>query len=71
MAQNEKISAMISNGTSVHFRRLDCLPEAGRHSDAAHEIRLIGCCVLLKVVLKNVPCPALPQMLSVDWHRSK
>ena len=26
---------------------------SGRHSDAAHEIRLIGCCVLLKVVPKK------------------
>ena len=32
-----------------------CLPEAGRHSDAAHEIRLIGCCILLNVVPKTVP----------------
>ena len=28
---------------------------SGRHSDAAHEIRLIGCCVLLNVVPKTVP----------------
>ena len=26
-----------------------------RHSDAAHEIRLIGCCILLNVVPKTVP----------------
>ena len=44
---------------------------SGRHSDAAHEIHLIGCCVLLKVVLKNVPHSGSSQMLSVDWHRSK
>ena len=44
---------------------------SGRHSDAAHEIRLIGCCVLLKVVPKNVPRSGSSQMLSVDWHRSK
>ena len=44
---------------------------SGRHSDAAHEIRLIGCCVLLKVVPKNVPRSSSSQMLSVDWHRSK
>ena len=47
-----------------------CLPEAG-DSDAAHEIRLIGCCVLLKVIPKNVPRSGSSQMLSVDWHRSK
>ena len=28
---------------------------SGRHSDAAHEIHLIGCCILLNVVPKNVP----------------
>ena len=28
---------------------------SGRHSDAAHEIRLIGCCILLNVVPKTVP----------------
>ena len=44
---------------------------SGRHSDAAHEIRLIGCCVLLKVVPKNVPSSGSSQMLSVDWHRWK
>ena len=44
---------------------------SGRHSDAAHEINLIGCCVLLKVVPKNVPHSGSSQMLSVDWHRSK
>ena len=44
---------------------------SGRHSDTAHEIRLIGCCVLLKVVPKNVPRCSSSQMLSVDWHCSK
>ena len=28
---------------------------SGRHSAAAHEIRLIGCCILLNVVPKTVP----------------
>ena len=28
---------------------------SGRHSDAAQEIRLIGCCILLNVVPKTVP----------------
>ena len=28
---------------------------SGRHSDAAHEIRLIGCYILLNVVPKTVP----------------
>ena len=59
--------------TMIVFSCLLILLSTGsrRHSDAAHEIRLIGCCVLLKVVLKNVPCSGSSQMLSVDWHHSK
>ena len=57
----------MSESSKLHFLSTG----SGRHSDAAHEIRLIGCCVLLKVVLKNVPRSGSSQMLSVDWHRSK
>ena len=57
---------------SVDMQPYGCLSTgSGRHSDAAHEIHLIGCCVLLKVVPKNVPHSGSSQMLSVDWHRSK
>ena len=47
-----------------------CLPEAG-DSDAAHEIRLIGCCILLNVVPKTVPLSGSSRSpldrLAVDW----
>ena len=34
---------------------------SGRHSDAAHEIRLIGCCILLNFVPKTVPLSSSSQ----------
>ena len=41
--------------TSNLWLRIYLSTGSGRHSDAAHEIRLIGCCILLNVVPKTVP----------------
>ena len=41
--------------TTLLYRKLSLSIGSGRHSDAAHEIRLIGCCILLNVVPKTVP----------------
>ena len=55
------------NSENVCFR---CYTGSGRHSDAAHEIRLICAPSYYTNQLFPDP-PQLPVMLSVDWHRSK
>ena len=47
-------SCLLSVGNALSTANL-LSTRSGRHSDTAHEIRLIGCCILLNIVPKTVP----------------